>query len=100
MKPASWLAEYVLDMWSTFQESLTRQTTDYSRLLKMSEDLTDQLEEKQLANIELEKNLQTARYDYAQLKNDVAVLVQDKVILEQRLQDSQQNAKTLKAVSF
>ena len=66
----------------------------------MSEDLTDQLEEKQLANIELEKNLQTARYDYAQLKNDVAVLVQDKVILEQRLQDSQQNAKTLKAVSF
>ena len=78
---------------------MTRQTTDYSRLLKMSEDLTDQLEEKQLANIELEKNLQTARYDYAQLKNDVAVLVQDKVILEQRLQDSQQNAKTLKAVS-
>ena len=66
----------------------------------MSEDLTDQLEEKQLANIELEKNLQTARYDYAQLKNDVAVLVQDKVILEQRLQDSQQNAKTLKGVSF
>ena len=66
----------------------------------MSEDLTDQLEEKQLANIELEKSLQTARYDYAQLKNDVAVLVQDKVILEQRLQDSQQNAKTLKAVSF
>ena len=66
----------------------------------MSEDLTDQLEEKQLANIELEKNLQTARYDYAQLKNDVAVLVQDKVILEQRLQDSQQNVKTLKAVSF
>ena len=83
----------LLNIGSTFQESLTRQTTDYSRLLKMSEDLTDQLEEKQLANIELEKNLQTARYDYAQLKNDV------QVILEQRLQDSQQNAKTLKGVS-
>ena len=65
--------------------SLSRTTSDYSKVLKMSEDLTAQLEEKQLANIELEKNLNTARYDFAQLKNDVAILVQDKVILEQRV---------------
>ena len=78
--------------------SLSRTTSDYSKVLKMSEDLTAQLEEKQLANIELEKNLNTARYDFAQLKNDVAILVQDKVILEQRLHKSQEAAKTLTAV--
>ena len=78
--------------------SLSRTTSDYSKVLKMSEDLTAQLEEKQLANIELEKNLNTARYDFAQLKNDVATLVQDKVILEQRLHKSQEVAKTLTAV--
>ena len=78
--------------------SLSRTTSDYSKVLKMSEDLTAQLEEKQLANIELEKNLNTARYDFAQLKNDVAILVQDKVILEQRLHKSQEVAKTLTAV--
>ena len=80
------------------QMSLSRTTSDYSKVLKMSEDLTAQLEEKQLANIELEKNLNTARYDFAQLKNDVATLVQDKVILEQRLHKSQEVAKTLTAV--
>ena len=82
-----------------FQMSLNRTTTDYSKLLKMSEELTEQLEEKQLANIELEKNLQTARYDFAQLKNDVAILVQDKVVLEQRLHKSHESIKTLTSVS-
>ena len=78
--------------------SLSRTTSDYSKVLKMSEDLTAQLEEKQLANIELEKNLSTARYDFAQMKNDVATLVQDKVILEQRLHKSHEFAKKLIAV--
>ena len=71
---------------------------DYSKLLKLSEDLTEQLEHKTLVNIELEKNLQSVKADFAQLKNDVAVLVQDKVLMEQRLQRSLTVVKKLTAV--
>jgi len=79
------------------RESLTRTTTDYSKLLKLSEDLTEQLEFKTIANIELEKSLQTSRNDFTQLKSDVAALVQDKVLLEQRLHKSQDTVKALTA---
>ena len=78
------------------EQSLNKATGDCARLLQLSENLTDQLEGKSLSFIELEKSLQFEKQNYQQLKTDVAFLVQEKIILEQRFEKNNEELKKLR----
>jgi len=76
-------------------ESLNRTTHDYSRLLELSENLTEQLDDKSLSFIELEKDYRIRKSDLDQAKADLACVIQDKLLLEERLQKNVECSKSL-----
>ena len=56
---------------SRLHESLNRTTHDYGRLLELSENLTEQLEDKSLSFIQLEKDNQVRKIYYSKTLNKV-----------------------------
>ena len=58
---------------SRLHESLNRTTHDYGRLLELSENLTEQLEDKSLSFIQLEKDNQVRIMYYSKILNNYFV---------------------------